>query len=116
MITRSEDPEETFIQYRCLGLARIKVKAATPLNEENFTGNRGPVHMNIKDREKNRDPLHPAFEELPFLDLIDNGHRSIGRGNDKGGFKRWFAFWITKKPEAEKKQSTRNDRREERMV
>ena len=41
--------------------------------------------MDIEDGEKDRDTLHPALEELILFDLINQRHRSVGRGDREQG-------------------------------
>jgi len=96
-------------------MASIEIETAAPFSKENLTGNRGPVHMDVEDREEDRHPLHPSLKELVLLDLIDMGHGSVSRGNSQGGINRRLPLRITEKPETEEKKSTRNNRREEGM-
>jgi hypothetical protein len=81
----------------------IEIETTTTLSEEDLTGDRASVHMDVEYGEEDRDPLHPALEELLLFNLIHMSHRPVGWRNSKGSVIWRFAFRITEEPETEKK-------------
>ena len=61
--------------------------------------------MDIEDREKDRDALHPALEELLLLHLIDERHRAVSRGDGQRGIGGRNAVRFTEEPETEDPES-----------
>ena len=68
-------------------------------NVNDFAGNRGAVHVHIKDVEKNAD-------SRPLGLLPDTDHLAVSRGN-RNRSARDFPVGIAKKPQTEKGQQVK---------